>query len=286
MSSNFVIDINNKQQRTLILDICFRILSFPYQEETETLFLDFYEFSSYDDVEELLQRVFRVKNINIMCIKSASEVKMEFRVTYRKNIIDNIMPIIKVWYKPCVKELQRQHDVKIKEWKENYDMHHTEDVWKCGIINNHNILPGFKYLVDFKWGYNDDNDNICNVCGKGVGDLVFGSDYGIYLVLETKWLNFKHGEIARRDKKDGIKIVRKRAQKYKELAKKRFSDCKVIGISYTNDKKQGELDFVDTTDDKIFNAIKKIEIGQSNARIFYFYIVFYYYSNNTFFFLG
>lgn len=269
MSSDYVIDINNEQQRKLILDICFKILSFNYQDQTQTLFLGSFEFSSHEDVTKLLQKVFREKNINVMCHVTKANSKMEFYVDYNKNILNSIMPIIKYWYNPFVKELQNLHNVKIKEWKENYDIHHSEDIWRNEIINNiKDIFPGFNYLVDFKWSYNDDNDD------NEVGDLVFRSDYGgIYLVLETKWINNKHGEIAKKIRISGIANVKKRAQKYKELAIKRFNDNDiVIGISYTNEKEQEPIHFVDIKDEKIFNAIKKNEINQGNVHLFSLHI--------------
>ncbi|GBC43272.2 hypothetical protein GLOIN_2v1510252 [Rhizophagus irregularis DAOM 181602=DAOM 197198] len=229
--SSYVIDINNEKQRSLILNICFQILSFPYQEETESLLLGFFEFSSHDDVTKLLQKVFGEN--------------------------ERIMPIIKDWYKPFVNELQNQHNVKVKEWKENYDIDHSEDILRNRIIDNINdLLPGFNYFVDFKWSYNDDNDNNYSVCENEIGDLIFRSDYGgIYLVIETKWLNNNHGDKAKKARIDGINDVKERTLKYKELAKKRFNDI-VIGISYTNEKGKDPIHFVDITDEKIFNAIK------------------------------
>ncbi|EXX54734.1 hypothetical protein RhiirA1_529065 [Rhizophagus irregularis] len=255
--SSYVIDINNEKQRSLILNICFQILSFPYQEETESLLLGFFEFSSHDDVTKLLQKVFGENGIIIMCHVTKANSKMEFYVNYDKTLLERIMPIIKDWYKPFVNELQNQHNVKVKEWKENYDIDHSEDILRNRIIDNINdLLPGFNYFVDFKWSYNDDNDNNYSVCENEIGDLIFRSDYGgIYLVIETKWLNNNHGDKAKKARIDGINDVKERTLKYKELAKKRFNDI-VIGISYTNEKGKDPIHFVDITDEKIFNAIK------------------------------
>ncbi|RGB30437.1 hypothetical protein C1646_817931 [Rhizophagus diaphanus] len=235
--SSYVIDINNEKQRSFILNICFQILSFPYQEETESLLLGFFEFSSHDEITKLLQKVFGENDINIMCHVTKANSKMEFYVNYDKNIVERIMPIIKDWYKPFVNELQNQHNVKIKEWKENYDIDHSEDILRNSIIDNiKDLLPGFNYFVDFKWSYNDDNDNNYSICENEIGDLVFRSEYGgIYLVIETKWLNNNHGDKAKKARIDGINEVKERTLKYKELAKKRFNDI-VIGISYTNEK--------------------------------------------------
>ncbi|CAG8453777.1 14813_t:CDS:2 [Rhizophagus irregularis] len=228
--SSYVIDINNEKQRSLILNICFQILSFPYQEETESLLLGFFEFSSHDDVTKLLQKVFGENGIIIMCHVTKANSKMEFYVNYDKTLLERIMPIIKDWYKPFVNELQNQHNVKVKEWKENYDIDHSEDILRNRIIDNINdLLPGFNYFVDFKWR--------------------------IYLVIETKWLNNNHGDKAKKARIDGINDVKERTLKYKELAKKRFNDI-VIGISYTNEKGKDPIHFVDITDEKIFNAIK------------------------------
>src|SRR5436190_1500489 len=57
------------------------------------------------------------------------------------------------------------------------------------IKNINEIVPGFKYFVDFQWEFNEFNEgNNVAYDNNRIGDLIFGSDYGIYLVIETCWL--------------------------------------------------------------------------------------------------
>src|SRR5581483_4771099 len=114
---------------------------------------------------------------------------------------------------------------KRKVWNEFYaSSDHPEDVVKDHLINKiHKIYPGFKYLIDFKWedeGYTD----------KGRGNLIFGSDYGIHLIIETMALHTGNEGAAQ----DKVKI---QATRYREYAAKNFgSESKVIGATciFTN----------------------------------------------------
>src|SRR5947207_871331 len=74
--------------------------------------------------------------------------------------------------------LQTIDKSKRKEWKEIYaSLRHPEDDVKNSIINNlHRICPGFKYLVDFEW----------KVSNRAKENLIFGSDFGVYLIIETR----------------------------------------------------------------------------------------------------
>ncbi|RIA88628.1 hypothetical protein C1645_774559, partial [Glomus cerebriforme] len=146
-------------------------------------------------------------------------------------------------------------------WKSNYDMHHTEGKWRNDIIENINFnLPGFKYLVNFHWRYNNDEGSYS--VDDEIGDLIFGSDYGIYLVFEAKWLNLNSGIIAESYRKDDKIKVKECALKYRELARKRFNDNKVIGVSFTNDNEQKPINFVDNDDKMIIDAITNFENEQ------------------------
>src|SRR6185437_10911339 len=70
------------------------------------------------------------------------------------------------------------------------------------------------------------------------GELIFGSDYGIYLIIETKYLNLGTDETAQVfTQNDQLISVREQARKYKEIAAKRFcaEAVKIIGATFTNE---------------------------------------------------
>src|ERR1051325_2766965 len=115
------------------------------------------------------------------------------------------------------------------------------------IQNINEIVPGFKYLIDFQWEF--DNNT---------GDLIFGSDYGIYLVIESKWLNVNTGTRAERSRNDARTNVKDRARRFNQLAIAKYGNdaIKVIGASYTNDTENEKLQFVDNQDEEIANIIK------------------------------
>ncbi len=143
------------------------------------------------------------------------------------------------------------------EWKLN----HPEYKMKNDIINKiEEILPGFSYLVDFEWVTGQED--------YGVGDLIFGSDYGVYVIIETKWLNIMNPEqrarIARNQARNNINY---QAIIFKQFAEEKFKNdaIKVIGASYTNDD---IIQFVDSQDREIAAIIKKRHKSQKCRHIY------------------
>ncbi|GBC10550.1 hypothetical protein RclHR1_09710001 [Rhizophagus clarus] len=68
-SSNFVVNVNDKQQRNIVLDLCKLILSFGYGSCN-------FQFSinglNRYEVDELLKSVFESKNIGVCSISDSS----------------------------------------------------------------------------------------------------------------------------------------------------------------------------------------------------------------------
>ena len=158
------------------------------------------------------------------------------------------MPICKQWFSPCMVNLLSLDTKGRNEWFQNYDLDHTEDKWKNHLIHNINeVVPGFKYLVDFQWEFENN-----------VGDLIFGSDYGIYLVIESSWLNMNTGPRAERSRIEAGINVKDRARRFKQLAIAKYGNdaIKIIGASYTNDTENGNIQFVDNQDKKIASIVK------------------------------
>ncbi|RHZ65296.1 hypothetical protein Glove_318g66 [Diversispora epigaea] len=131
------------------------------------------------------------------------------------------------------------------EWKNFYENSiHSEDALKNDLINQiDRICPGFKYLIDFEWEVEKGYSN------KGKGDLIFGSDYGVYLIIETKFLHPGSGRNARVHKHDARHKVREQAKRYREYATERFGiEAKVIGATFTNE--DDKIYFIDDDDQK------------------------------------
>ncbi|CAG8552944.1 10324_t:CDS:2 [Paraglomus brasilianum] len=133
-----------------------------------------------------------------------------------------------------VSYLQRIDKEKRKCWKERYACSdHPEDVLRNDLINRiHTMYPEFKYLRDFEWKVDNGFSN------RQKGELIFGSDYGIYLIIETKYLNLGTDETAQVfTQNDQLISVREQARKYKEIAAKRFcaEAVKIIGATFTNE---------------------------------------------------
>ncbi|RHZ86405.1 hypothetical protein Glove_51g38 [Diversispora epigaea] len=144
---------------------------------------------------------------------------------------------------------------KRNEWKIFYENSiHPEDDVKNVLINQTNrICPGFKYLMDFEWEVEKGHAN------EGKGDLIFGSDYGIYLIIETKFLHPGSGKTAQVSRHNAKHKVKEQAKRYRELATEIFKglgvEFKVIGATFTNEDDQ--IYFLDDDDKKIAELVAK-----------------------------
>ncbi|PKK70768.1 hypothetical protein RhiirC2_779254 [Rhizophagus irregularis] len=126
-------------------------------------------------------------------------------------------------------------------------MNNQVDNMKNGLINNiGQILPGFNYLIDFNWDVYENHRH------HGVGDLVFGSDYGVIIVIETKWFNT---DTLSKAQVNARKKARNRVRKYRGCAQKKFIAVKAIGAVFTNDT-GNSIQFVDDQDAGIAKIIE------------------------------
>ncbi|CAI2169996.1 14158_t:CDS:10 [Funneliformis geosporum] len=198
----------------------------------------YHEFGRYF-IDQLLQEAFRSNNVKV-----TQRFYTYIYVDYKKgDTLRNTLMISKTWFQPFIKRLKKVDEEKRMEWKLNHNSYNSEDVVKNYLIDNiDKILPGFHYLVDFEWcvkkGYHH-----CE--HYEVGDLVFGSEHGVYIIIETKRLNTNSTRNISRSK------VKKQVKKYKEFEKDKFV-IKVIEASYTNDT----LEFVDDQGQEIAKFIE------------------------------
>ncbi|CAG8505776.1 6156_t:CDS:2 [Acaulospora morrowiae] len=137
---------------------------------------------------------------------------------------------------------------KREEWKNFYkysNPKHPEDEVKNVLIDRIDVIcPGFEYLVDFDWEVERGYSN------KGKGDLIFGSDCGVYLIVETKSLHPGSGRTAQVSRHNSRHKVKEQANRYREIAIRRFGiNAKVIGATFTNEDYQ--IHFLDDYDEQI-----------------------------------
>ncbi|RIA80460.1 hypothetical protein C1645_866802 [Glomus cerebriforme] len=242
----FNVDINDERQRTFILGICSKILSHPFRITNSSLHLETYNFHVHNcfnqfEIDKLLQEAFQSNNVYVY--RSYSSIYVDFKI----DTLNNVLPICKQWFQPSIKSLVRLDEEKRRLWNQNFNGNHSEEIMKNDLINNIDIiLPGFNYLIDFEWKANE------SYYHYGVGDLIFGSDYGVYIVIETKWLNMNSGKsVARNHARNEVKT---QAKRYRQFAQEKFT-VKVIGSSYTNDTVNNAIQFVDSQDEEIAKFI-------------------------------
>ncbi|CAG8577741.1 uncharacterized protein OCT59_025503 [Rhizophagus irregularis] len=233
----FKVNINNERQRTFVLNLCTKFLS----SDTRSFGIQSNDLSRFE-IDELYKLVFR-----------SNDVKMYFSpnsfITF--NIIQyslaSILPICKVWFQPYVESLRRLDKEKRREWNQNSNMNNQVDNMKNDLINNiGQILPGFNYLIDFNWDVYENHRH------HEVGDLVFGSDYGVIIVIETKWFNT---DTLSKAQVNARKKARNRVRKYRGYAQEKFIAVKAIGAVFTNDT-GNSIQFVDDQDAGIAKIIE------------------------------
>ena len=80
------------------------------------------------------------------------------------------------------------------------------------------IICFFNYFIDFEWKAEQNNYHY------GAGGLIFGSDYGVYIVIETEWLNMAKSGHAKRARNEAREKVIHKAQTYKRFAQEKFKN--------------------------------------------------------------
>ncbi|RIA88626.1 hypothetical protein C1645_739262 [Glomus cerebriforme] len=250
----------NKDIQKFIFKICSQILSINSSHILEN---DDYV---YNNIDILLQEEFQRNNVRVMNRYILNDIPnqlytRQLYIDYDKNTLKNIIPICKNWFKPLVDNLKDVDKRKRSEWIQNYDKNNSVEELKTRLINDDvndkfiKIIPGFKYLVHIQWEFNDDIDD-----NNG---LIFGSDYGVYLVVETKWLNMNYGKHAQSSRNNARSEVKERAQRFKQFAIAKYKNeaIKVIGATYTNDTENEELQYIDDRDKEIAKIIKTFHIN-------------------------
>ncbi|CAG8580988.1 17960_t:CDS:2 [Funneliformis caledonium] len=193
-------------------------------------------------IDRLLQEAFRSNNIKVTH-RFCSYIYVDYK---KEDTLRDVLMTCKTWFQPFIKRLKKLDEEKRKRWKLNYNGYHSEDAVKNYLIDNiDKILPGFHYLVDFEWcikkGYQYYDH-------YGVGDLVFGSEHGVYIRIETNCLNTNSTRSTRNVSKNKVK---KQVKTYKESSEEKFV-IKVIEASYINDT----LKFIDDQDREIAKFIE------------------------------
>ncbi|CAG8577777.1 9443_t:CDS:2 [Rhizophagus irregularis] len=234
MSFFYGVDVDDEQQRIFVLDICTEILS----SSTDTY--NCFDISKYKGlyIDKLLKLVFQSNDVNAHLLHHSL-----VRVDFNENTLANVLKICK-----------------------NKNIYHPEEKMKNYLINNiDKIFPGFNYLVDFEWCVNED------YLHYGIGDLIFGSDYGVYIVIETKWLNTNTGKTAQVSRNIARNKVKYQSITYKKYAQEKFA-LKVIGASVTNDE-ENAIQFVDNQDERIASIIKYYHSEWGTFKTILYYVI-------------
>ncbi|CAB4411671.1 unnamed protein product [Rhizophagus irregularis] len=257
MSFFYGVDVDDEQQRIFVLDICTKILS----SSTDTY--NCFDISKYKGlyIDRLLKLVFQSNDVNAYLFEYSL-----VHVDFNENTLAKVLQICKVWFQPYVRNLKRIDREKRREWDQNKNIYHPEEKMKNYLINNiDKIFPGFNYLVDFEWFVNED------YLHYGAGDLIFGSDYGVYIVIETKWLNTNTGKTAQVSRNIARNKVKYQSITYKKYAQEKFT-LKVIGASVTNDE-ENAIHFVDNQDERIASIIKYYHSEWGTFKTILYYVI-------------
>ncbi|CAB4405404.1 unnamed protein product [Rhizophagus irregularis] len=254
---NKIYDVNDNLQRKSILKICSQILSIPFAQINSSIPLEDDGYFNEND-DRICQEVFQKNNVRVVNRYILNDVQnrlytRQLYIEYDKDTLKNIIPICKSWFTPLISDLKKIDKEKRNEWTQNHDINNSAEGLKRLLIDNPiTTIPGFNYLIDIHWD-NEDRKN----------SLIFGSDYGIYLTVETQWLNMNHGQRAKNLRNDARIDVKERARRLKEFAIAKYGNVaiKIIGASYTNDTENEKLQFVDNQDKEIARIIRHLYHG-------------------------
>jgi hypothetical protein len=229
---SFRVNINDERQRTFVLNLCTKFLS----SNTSSFGIQSNGLSRFE-IDELFKLVFQSIDIKLYFSQNSF-----ISVNIIRYSLASILPICKVWFQPYVEGLRRLDKEKRREWNQNSNINNPKESMNNDLINNiGQILPGFNYLIDFNW----------DAYEKHRGDLVLGSDYGVIIVIETKWFN---NDTLNKTKANARKNARNRIRKYRSYAQEKFIAVKAIGAIFTNDT-ESSIQFVDEQDEGIAKII-------------------------------
>ncbi|CAB4412205.1 unnamed protein product [Rhizophagus irregularis] len=238
MSFFYGVDVDDEQQRIFVLDICTKILS----SSTDTY--NCFDISKYKGlyIDRLLKLVFQSNDVNAYLFEYSL-----VHVDFNENTLAKVLQICKVWFQPYVRNLKRIDREKRREWDQNKNIYHPEEKMKNYLINN--IDKIFPVLII----------------------LLISNDYGVYIVIETKWLNTNTGKTAQVSRNIARNKVKYQSITYKKYAQEKFT-LKVIGASVTNDE-ENAIHFVDNQDERIASIIKYYHSEWGTFKTILYYVI-------------
>jgi hypothetical protein len=87
----------------------------------------------------------------------------------------------------------------------------------------------FPYVAAFEWPAVEGRDDL------GRGDLVMTNGYGIFVVIECKYIDKETGKTARQRRRNQRNMVKEQAADYRDLYQRLKPDAVVLACSYTNE---------------------------------------------------
>ncbi|CAB4405424.1 unnamed protein product [Rhizophagus irregularis] len=244
-TSSFYLSSNNNDKQNLILQICKGIFEAIQNENTIaeiSCSMSHRQIRNTNEVEECINEEFSQlirnnvlrKEISSYSIFNTWRIRFKWNEFNNDSLIKNLLKISKEWYDPFTNYLQKINNQKSNKW-------FYEQNGENAILNNlKNLLPGFKYLVEYSWNSYHYN----NYC---YGDFVFASDSGIFIVVTV-------------NARDGRRF---QALKYKNKASENFEGkyVAILVATYNHDEDDSEkatLEFIDDNDEIIMQNLKGI----------------------------
>ncbi|CAG8453785.1 uncharacterized protein OCT59_028115 [Rhizophagus irregularis] len=198
----YIFSSNNEDEQNIIIQICKRILEAIQHKHTSTEI-------SYDDNIMLHKQIRNINEIENLINKEfiqlfehkilRKEIKKLpigiWRIGFKwdefnnDSLIKNILKISREWYYNFTKYFQKIDDQKrdigtFNSFNPDLNNKNEDELKQCLLDNLKNYLLGFEYLIDYSWNLYDNYE----------GNFIFASNSGIFIVVETKYLNVKKNE--------------------------------------------------------------------------------------------
>lgn len=201
-TKTYIFSSNNEDEQNIIIQICKRILEAIQHKHTSTEI-------SYDDnimlhkqirnineIENLINKEFIQLFENKILRKEIKKLPIGiWRIGFKwdefnnDSLIKNILKISREWYYNFTKYFQKIDDQKrdigtFNSFNPDLNNKNEEELKQYLLDNLKNYLLGFEYLIDYSWNLYDNYE----------GNFIFASNSGIFIVIETKYLNVKKNE--------------------------------------------------------------------------------------------
>ncbi|CAG8554497.1 13803_t:CDS:2 [Funneliformis caledonium] len=192
-----------ESQKEFIRTIFLKILSHPFRKTNSSLMLLCSKDHHYDhiDIDNLLRGAFNKFDLR--------QNENSIYINYQRNTLKNILPVCEKWFQ----SLKNNNKLKVRRELNFRNLEEQDLVNDIG-----EILPAF-YFIGLEQDYN----------------LIFGSDYGIYITIKTRHNDMKEANNHSAENKhinDAIRVLR---------------------ASYINDR---NLEFEDEQDEEIARLIQ------------------------------